>query len=192
MLLELLLQRPLDLFEEVLALLAALVDGCLHLLEAHGVDIAKGQVLELAAHLAHAQAVRQRSVDVQRLLCDGLLPLHAKVLQGAHVVQAVGQLDEHDAHIAHHRQQHLAHVFGLAVFAVRELDLVDLGDAFDDVRHLLAEESGDVVRRHGVSSTASCRRPAAMAVESSFISASTCATSRGCSTYGSPEARTCP
>ena len=43
----------------------------------------------------------------------------------------------------------------------------------------------------GVSSTASCSRPAAMAVESSFISASTCATSSGCSTYGSPEARSC-
>ena len=34
--------------------------------------------------------------------------------------------------------------------------------------------------------------PAAMAVESSFISASTRATSSGWSTYGSPEARSCP
>ena len=139
MLLELLLQRPFDFFQEVFAFLAALVDGCLHLLEAHRVDVAKGEVLELAAHLAHAQAMRQRSVDVQRLLCNGLLAFDTKVLQGAHVVQPVGQLDEDDAHVAHHRQQHLAHVFGLTVFAVRELDLVDLGDAFDDVRHLLAE-----------------------------------------------------
>ncbi len=38
-----------------------------------------------------------------------------------------------------HGQQHLAHVFGLAVFAVGELDLVDLGDAFDDVGDLIAE-----------------------------------------------------
>ena len=72
----------------------------------------------------------------------------AQVLQGTHVVQPVGQLDEHDPHIAHHGQQHLAHVFGLAVFAVGELDFVDLGDAFDDVRDLLAEKPGDVVRGH--------------------------------------------
>ena len=79
-----------------------------------------------------------------------------------------------------HGQQHLADVLRLAVFAVGELDFVDLGDALDDVRDLLAE----MLRRSrplvtGVSSTASCSRPAAMAVESSFISASTCATSSG-------------
>ncbi len=44
----------------------------------------------------------------------------------------------------------------------------------------------------GVSSTESCSRPAAMAVESSFISASTSATSSGWMMYGSPEARVCP
>ena len=43
-----------------------------------------------------------------------------------------------------HGQQHLADVFRLAVFAVGELDLVELGDALDDVRDLLAELFGDV------------------------------------------------
>ena len=62
-----------------------------------------------------------------------------QVLERAHVVQAVGQLDEDDAHIGDHGQQHLADVLGLAVFAVGELDLVDLGDALDDVRDLFAE-----------------------------------------------------
>ena len=45
----------------------------------------------------------------------------------------------------HHGQQHLAHVFGLAVFAVGELDLVDLGHALDDVRHLVAESVRDLL-----------------------------------------------
>ena len=83
--------------------------------------------------------MRQRRVDVQRLAGDGLLAVGLQVLQRAHVVQPVGQLDEHHAHIGDHGQQHLAHVFGLAVFAVGKLDLVDLGDALDDVRHLVAE-----------------------------------------------------
>src|SRR6201996_3062515 len=145
-LLQLLLQRPLDLFKEVLALLAALVDSRLHLFKADCVDVAKRKVLKLTAHLAHAQAVRQRSVDVQRLPRNRLLAFHSQVLQGAHVVQTVGQLDEHYAHIAHHGEQHLAYILGLAVFAVRKLDLVNFGDTLDDVRHLLAKELRDIVR----------------------------------------------
>ena len=67
------------------------------------------------------------------------------MLERAHVVQAVGQLDEHHAHVGDHGQQHLADVFGLAVFAVGELDLVDLGDALDDVSHLVAEVGLDLL-----------------------------------------------
>ena len=73
------------------------------------------------------------------------LPLGLQVLERAHVVQAVGQLDEDHAHVADHGQQHLADVFGLAVFAVGELDLVDLGDALDDVRHLVAKAGLDLL-----------------------------------------------
>ena len=61
------------------------------------------------------------------------------MLEGAHVVQAVGQLDDDDADVGDHGQQHLADVLGLVLLAVGKLDLVQLGDAFDDVRHLLAE-----------------------------------------------------
>ena len=66
------------------------------------------------------------------------------MLQRPHVVQPVRHLDQDHAHVAHHGQQHLAHVLGLAVFAVGELDLVDLGHALDDVRDLLPELLGDV------------------------------------------------
>ena len=71
------------------------------------------------------------------------------MLKGAHVVQPVGQLDEHHAHIGDHGQQHLAHVFGLAVLAVGKLDLVDLSHALDDVRHLIAEAGRNFLIRGG-------------------------------------------
>ena len=58
-------------------------------------------------------------------------------------------LIEHDANVVHHRQHHLAQVLGLLLFARREIDLADLGDAFDDVRHLLAEFLADVDDRDG-------------------------------------------
>ena len=65
-------------------------------------------------------------------------------LERAHVVQAVGQLDEDDAHVARHREQHLAEVLRLRVLQRGELDAVDLGDAVDQVGHGLAEVLGDL------------------------------------------------
>ena len=136
---QLLDQRVFHAAQKLLALDAPGLDGRRHLLVAHRIGVAEGQVFELAAHLAHAQAVRQRSVDVQGLAGNRFLAIGLQVLQRAHVVQAVGQLDEDHAHIGDHGQQHLANVFSLAVFAVGKLDFVDLGNALDDVRHLVAE-----------------------------------------------------
>ena len=136
---QLLDKRVFNAAQKLLAFNAARFDGCGRALVAHRIGVAEGQVLKLAAHLAHAQPMRERRVNIQRLARDGLLAVGLQVLQRAHVVQPVGQLDEHHAHIAHHGQQHLAHVFGLAVFAIGKLNFVDLGDALDDVRHLVAE-----------------------------------------------------
>ena len=66
------------------------------------------------------------------------------MLQGAHVVEAVGELDDDDADVGDHGEEHLADVLGLMVFAVGELDFVELGDAFDDVGDLLAEALFDL------------------------------------------------
>ncbi len=137
--LQLLRQRVLHAAQELLAIHAPRLNRGCNLLVAHRVGVAEGQVLKLAAHLAHAQPVRQRSVDVQRLARNRLLPLGFQVLQRTHVVQPVGQLDQHHANVTHHGQQHLAHVLGLAIFAVGKLDFVDLGYALDDVRHLVAK-----------------------------------------------------
>ena len=173
-------QRVFHAAQKLLALDAPRLHRRRHLLVAHRIGVAEGQVLQLAAHLAHAQPVRQRRVDVQGLARNRLLPVRLQVLQRAHVVQPVGQLDQHHAHVGHHGQQHLAHVLRLAVLAVGKLDLVDLGHALDDVRHLVAELVRNLLAGGRVSSTASCSSAAAMAVASSFISASTSATSSGC------------
>ena len=125
--------------QELLALDAAGLDGCRDLLVADRIGIAEGQILQFAAHLAHAQAVSQRRVNVQRLAGDGLAALRLQMLQGAHIVQPVGQLDQHHAHVGDHGQQHLAHVLRLPVLAIGEFNLVDVGDAFDDARHLVAK-----------------------------------------------------
>ena len=89
--------------------------------------------------------MRDGRVDVERLARDLLLPRRRQKFQRAHVVQAVGQFDEHDADVVHHGQHHLAHVLGLRLFRRGEVDLADLGDALDDVRDLLAELGLDLV-----------------------------------------------
>ena len=127
----------------------------LDLVVGDGIHVLEGQVFQFAANFAHAQAMRDGGVDFQRLARNLRLPFRGQILQGAHVVQTVGQLDEHHADVIHHGQHHLAHVLGLGLFARGEFDLADLGDALDDVSDLLAELGLDLVDRdrgvfHGV------------------------------------------
>ena len=141
---ELVGNRRLHLGEESLAFLAAGVDGFFHLLVAQRIEEAESKVLEFAANFAHAETVGDGGVDFQRLFGDLVLALGRQVLEGAHVVQAVGQLDEHHADVVDHGEHHLAQVFGLLLFPGGEVNLADFGDAFDDVSDLLAEFLADV------------------------------------------------
>ena len=67
--------------------------------------------------------------------------------QGADVVQAVGQLDQDDAHVGGHGDDHFFQRFGLGVLDVDLGDLGDLGHPPDDVADLLAEQPGQVLAR---------------------------------------------
>ena len=108
-------------------------------------EVAERQLLELVLDLAHPEPVGDRRVDVARLLGDLDPPLLGQVAERPHVVQAVGQLDEDDADVVDHRQQHLAEVLGLPLLARRERDGADLGDAFDDVGDFGAEQLADAL-----------------------------------------------
>ncbi len=113
----------------------------------HGLDLRvlarmqalEGQVLELPLDGVDAEAVRDRRVYLERLLRLLQLLLAPEVLDRAHVVEAVGELDEDDARVLRHRHDHLAVVLDLGVLAARELDARQLRDAFDEPRDLVAE-----------------------------------------------------
>ena len=114
-------------------------------------EVAERQLLELVLHLAHAEPVGDRRVDVARLLGDLDAALLRQVAERPHVVQPIGELDEDDADVVHHREQHLAEVLGLPLLARREGDRADLGDPLDDVGDLGAEELLDALDgRQGV------------------------------------------
>ena len=48
--------------------------------------------------------------------------------EGVHVVQAVGKLDEHHAHVVHHGQEHLAQALGFLILEVPAAHLAELAD----------------------------------------------------------------
>ena len=85
------------------------------------VEIAQAQVLKLLLDFIYAKTMRQRRVNVERLLCDSLLALRRLRFQGAHVVRSVRQFDEHNADILAHRQNHLTDGFGLLLHAGGEI-----------------------------------------------------------------------
>ena len=64
--------------------------------------------------------------------------------QRAHVVEPVGELDEDDADVLRHGQEHLADVLGLLLLVATGAELGQLGDAVDEVRDLRPEALLDV------------------------------------------------
>ncbi len=110
-----------------------------------GVEVAERQILHLLVDAVKPQAVGDRRVDIQRLAGDALAFLRVDGVQRAHVVQTIGELDQHHAHVARHRQQHLAKVLCLRLFLGIELDAVELGDAIDEFGYRATEQFGDLV-----------------------------------------------
>ena len=125
---------------DVLLTLGALLADLLHqVLISGGVNIAQGEILQLLLDGVHAQAMGQRCVDVQRFAGDGHLALRLLELHGAHVVEAVRQLDEHHADVLGHGHDHLAQGFSLGLFLVGEIQLIKLGHAVHQPGYLVAK-----------------------------------------------------
>ena len=105
----------------------------------------EGQVLQLRLDAGHAEAVRQRRVDLAGLERDPGPPLGRQVLQGPHVVQPVGQLDDDDPGVLGDREQQLAVVLDLLLGRGAEGQAGDLGEPVHDAGDLGAELAGDVL-----------------------------------------------
>ena len=145
--LQLLEQVVAGLLDVLLALVALLVDEALDLLVLARVKRSEREVLELPLDRVDAQAVRDRRVDLEGLLRLVDLLLLGHRVDRAHVVQAIGELDQDDPHVVGHRDHHLAVVLGLRLVARLEDDPGELRDAVDDVRDLVAELVTDLGQR---------------------------------------------
>jgi hypothetical protein len=109
-----------------------------------GIELAERQILHLLAQAVHAHAAGQRRIDVERLLRDALPPLFGHVLQRAHVVQPVGELDQQHADIVGDGEQELAQVLGLLGLPRDQVEPLQLGQAFDQMADVGAEDLVDL------------------------------------------------
>ena len=103
-------------------------------------------VLELPLHRVDSEPVRERRVDLERLLRLAHLGLLALVLDRPHVVEPVGELDQDHADVLRHRHDHLAVVLGVGLLARLEARPRQLGDALDELGDLVAELGAHIVR----------------------------------------------
>ncbi len=111
-----------------------------------GVHDREDEVLQLRLERLDAEAFGERDEDVAGDLGDAFLFLAAHHAEGAHVVQPVGEFDRHHADVVAGGEEHLAEGLGLGGGAV--VDLLQLGDAVDEIADLGAELVADLVERH--------------------------------------------
>ncbi len=132
-------QRLFDLVDDLIAVAPGAAYGGADALRAHRVHGLEAQILELHAHGVHAQPVGDGGVDLQGFLGDAAALLAGQYFQRAHVVQAVGELDQDHADVAGHRHGHLLEVFGLRFGLGLEVHLGQLADPVDQFCNGFAE-----------------------------------------------------
>ena len=104
-----------------------------------GIELPEGQILQFLAQAVHAHAAGERRIDVERFLGDAGAALRRHMLQRAHIVQPVGELDQQHAHVIGDGEQKLAQVLGLLGLARDQIELLQLGQALHQMADVGAE-----------------------------------------------------
>jgi len=112
-------------------------------------QIEEAEVLELPLDGVHTQTMRERGVYLHGLARLEDAAVLAQRHEGPHVVQAVGELDDDDADVLAHGDEHLAQGVGLRLGEGLYLETGYLGDAIDEQRDLGAEGLLDLFERDG-------------------------------------------
>ena len=112
-----------------------------------GVFVLETQVLEFRLDRVQTQTVGQRCVDIERLTGNLILFVGWLRLQGTHIMQTVGNLDEDHTDIVAHRQQQLLEVLCLCRCLLAEDAARDLRQSVDNLGHLRAKDILDILCR---------------------------------------------
>ena len=112
-------------------------------------DVLEREVLELPSHPRHSKPVGERRVKIAGFLRDAAPLVRREEIQGAHVVQAVCELDQNHSRVLRDRQQQLAVVLDLSVLRRVEREMADLRQAVDYFGDLLSELALDLLDADG-------------------------------------------
>ena len=110
-----------------------------------GVFVLEAEVLQFGLNAVQAQAVGQGSIDVEGFARNLVLLVGEHGAQCAHIVQAVGNLDEDDTDVVAHGQQQLFEILGLRRGTVAEDAAGDFGQSVHNLGNLVAEDVFDVL-----------------------------------------------
>ena len=100
----------------------------------------EGQFLEFVAHALHAHPAAEGGVDVECLLRDPPPLGDRNEMQGPHIVQPVGELDQQHSDVVRDGEEQFAQVLGLGGLFRHEVEPLDLGQALDEAADLVAEK----------------------------------------------------
>jgi hypothetical protein len=114
-----------------------------------GIELAKSQVLQLLTHFVHAHATGERRINIERLLGTAPARLRRHVGQRAHVMQPVGELDQQHPNVVGNGQQEPAQVLGLLRLLGDKVELLELGETFDQAADVAAEHLVDLCPGRG-------------------------------------------
>ena len=139
-----LVELLLDFGDQQLVAVGERIEPRRHHLVGFRIEFAERQIVELLAHRMHAHAAGERRIDFQRLLGGAPARLGRHVVERAHIVQAVGELDQQHAHVVGDRQQKLAQIFRLLCFLGDQIELLELGQPFDQRADVVSEQAVDL------------------------------------------------
>ena len=139
------LERAYDGLHVFFALVLSLDEGVHELLVLDRVHVLETEVLEFGLELVQAEAVGEGDVNVERFLGNLLALLGPHVLHGAHVVDAVGNLDHDDPRVFGHGGNELAVGTGLLCGLARLLDGGNLRDRVHHEGGVLSEFLGNLL-----------------------------------------------
>ena len=132
-------QAVADLGDDFLAVAADALDFLLDDAVAHRVERGEAEFLEFEADPVDAETLRDRRVDIEGFTCYTAALDRGEGAERAHVVQAIGELDEDDTDIVRHRHEHFLKIRRL-LFGVRfEFDLREFAQTVDDRCDLVAK-----------------------------------------------------
>ena len=111
----------------------------------HGGEVPQSGILQLPLDLLHTKAVGKGRVNVHCLPALLNLLFRRLVLHGAHVVEPVGNFDQHHPDVLAHGHEHLAQILHLRLLGGGEIRPGQLCDALHQLRHGGAEDFFNVL-----------------------------------------------